>query len=358
VGDMFAHSPKFGKIKEKKKKLKSKIVLPYLAAIFIVLMALAAVMPMVAAARIVPATVTSNVTVWSRAEDDATRNLGIMWFGVLPTWTPRDTTTNYLTGRAVMLETDPASGATAAQIVAAEGTTNTIEKIDPQGILLSTDTIFWQDKLAQFKFMVSVDNGLPGSNGYVGVPLIQLINAGQAFFFCNVYEKDKVEPKIPQGSYEILKTALVDVSAFYVCKLRPSGEAGVYVVDLYYLGPQTSEFVSENIVALKVELMPAATGFKVPVWGIDEQNLCVLSWPFADPFRGGFITMPGDLVSDWQKFPRLIPKPEHRWIPGFPNPLGNYAGCDDAALYQRYLLGAQIPIAPNDPADGGIPVHK
>jgi hypothetical protein len=280
-----------------------------------------------------------------------------MWFGDLPRWITFGTAGQIK--EADQLRTDPFLCEDAATIADSEAGIASIERLDPRRQLLSSDSIFCFDKMAQFKLKVELENGVLGNHGYTGVPLIDLVSAGKAFFFCEVYEKDKVEPKIPQGSFEILKTVLVNVSDFYVCKLRSSGEAGVYVVDLYYFGPQSSEFVSESIVAFKVELLPSATGLTQPVWGIDLQNLCQLAWPFADPFRGGFLTKPTRVAGEeWQKFPHLIPKPEHRWIWSFPDPLDGYAGCDEAALFQRYLLGASIPIAPNDPADGGIPQVK
>ena len=60
------------------------------------------------------------------------------------------------------------------------------------------------------------------------------------------------------------------------------------------------------------------------------------------------------MVGHWQKWPHLIPKPEHRWIWSFPDPLDGYSNCEEAVLYQRWLLGAMISIAPNDPPDGTI----
>jgi hypothetical protein len=353
---------------------KSNAALPILAAIFIVLMLVAGMVPVASAVVTKTPTKTSSsdplLTVYSIPEDDQIRNKAVMWMAYLPV--------NFFdpTSHAVdpVLHTYPLFGATSPQIYYSEQYSTikgTIAALDPSGTFLKTDPIIWEKKWSQFKLLVQVEGGLPGQNGYTGVPLATLVTAGKAVFQCHIYEKDKAEPKVPQDwsgllssltyghpaalSEEILKTILTDISSFFVCKLRPSGEAGIYVVDLYYIGPQTSEYVAENIVAFKVGLSPAAYGLKTGpwVWGLDIQDLCLLAWPLADPYQpsqsfGGVAPNPFGVPPDPQKWPHLIKKPEHKWLISFPDPMDGYAGCDELTLWQKQLLGNNIPIAPND----------
>jgi len=326
-----------------------KPILPILAATFVLLMLVAAVVPVAAVTRLpTPTAKDPVVTIVSIPEDDQLRNTGVMWFDptAVAAWTTYTTAAGVASAvltDAPYMRADPQWGATSAGI-AATNTQHDISALDPMYAFRSTDTIIWQRKFSQYKLMVTYQDGLPGASGYVGVPLTTLVNAGSAFFQCDIYEKDKVEPKIPQGTYELIKTSLTDVSSFFTCKLRASVEPGVFVVDVYYLGPQTSEYVSDLIVMFKVELMPAATGLKVPAWGMDMQDLCILAWPFADPWRGGLISPTNSYTPEWQKFPHLIPKPEHKWIWSSPDPLDGYSNCAEAVMFQRWLMGATIPI--------------
>jgi hypothetical protein len=319
--------------------------LPIPAATFIVLMLVAVIVPV--HAQVTPTTTSPQVTIVSIPEDDQVRQTGVMWFdpSAISTWTVYSAYTSsaapngYLMNASEM-RADPLWGS-GSTYTASENVKNTISALDPTGQFAATDSIIYYRKFSEYKLMVTY-NMVPGANGYVGVPLTTLVSAGSALFFCEVYEKDMVEPKIPQASWELVKTDLTDVSAFYVCKLRDSGEAGVYVVDMYYLGPQTSEYVADEIVMFKVELLTAATGLKTPVWGMDMQDLCMLAWPFADPYR---LTTPAlNAPMDWQKYPHLIPKSEHKWIWSSPDPLDGYSNCAEAVLFQRTLMGATIPI--------------
>ena len=363
MGESFAQARLTKEAKERRKiedLNKSNGALPILASIFIVLLLVGGIVPLASAVvtRRTTTTTSSNtlLTVWSRPEDDQLRNKAVMWMNYLPPWTLRA----YGAIVSYELRTDPMFGATSDQVFASENRSEMEKavKLDPQGVFLASDTIIWHKKWSQFKLKVELEGGLPGQNGYTGVPLMTLVTAGQALFECHIYEKDKAEPKVPQDwnalisslaygtnplNEEILKTIVTDISAFFVCKLRASGQAGIYVVDLYYIGPQRSEYVAENIVVFKVRLDPAATGFSKPIWGMDVQNLCILAWPLADPFR-----LLGPIVGHWQKWPHLIRKPEHKWLISFPDPMDGYAGCDELTLWQRQLLGYPIPIAPND----------
>jgi hypothetical protein len=334
-------------------------------------MVVGSMVPLASAVVTKPATSSSDplLTVYSIPEDDQIRNKAVMWMAYLPV--DFVDPTYYVV--SPVLHTYPLFNAPSTSIYYSEQSTGikgTWAALDPQAHFLATDPIIWEKKWSQFKLLVQVEGGLPGQNGYTGVPLATLVTAGQAVFQCHIYEKDKAEPKVPQDwsgllsslasqptvlSEEILKTIVTDISSFFVCKLRPSGEAGVYVVDLYYIGPQTSEYVAENIVAFKVGLSPAAFGLKTGpwVWGLDIQDLCLLAWPLADPLQpiavAGYTPYQFTLmVQDPQKWPHFLAKPEHKWLISFPDPMDGFAGCDELTLWQKQLLGNPIPIAPND----------
>jgi len=340
----------------------NKPILPILAATFVLLMLVAAVVPVAAVTRLpTPTAKDPVVTVVSIPEDDQVRNTGVMWFdpSAIELWAKWTTSVDLVPGvlsQAEYMRADPQWGATSPNIQATEyWAWHTIFALDPTATFTSTDTIIWAKKLAQYKLMVTYQDGLPGASGNTGVDLITLQAAGKAFFYCDIYEKDKVEPKIPQTftgvgnnalTSEYLKTSVTDVSAFFICKLRATGQNGYYVVDMYYIGPQTSEYVADLLVAFKVDLLPAATGLKTDAWGLDMQDLCILAWPFADPFRPvGVVPLATQAFGlEWQKFPHLIPKPEHRWVWSSPDPLDGYSNCAEAVMFQRWLMGATIPI--------------
>jgi len=169
-----------------------------------------------------------------------------------------------------------------------------------------------RDLLAQYKVLVS----------YNGVPVTPTI------FYCQIIEKDKYNPlKSHQGSWENLASLPKDMSANFECKWRV-GKAGVGVIDVYWVGPtgtaavtNVGQFIADYVVVIGASYMIGRT----TVYGAEIQDVCVLGWPIN------------------VGTPYVITKPDksQHWV--WSNPLGTFVSCEDAALYQKDLLGLQIP---------------
>lgn len=161
------------------------------------------------------------------------------------------------------------------------------------------------DLLAQFKVLVS----------YNGVP----VNPDS--FICQVIEKDKYNPiKGPQGKWENLMTVPKDMSGSFVCKLR-WGKPGVGVIDVYYVGAPLPQFISDYVLVVFFDKVIGRT----LIFGTEMQDICVLGWNL------------GPTVESFTK-----PSGDKHYV--FPDALGNFVSCEDAALYQKHVvLGLPIP---------------
>jgi len=166
------------------------------------------------------------------------------------------------------------------------------------------------DLLAQFKVIVSLN----------GVPVT-------ARLYCQVIEKDKVNPlKTKQGAWENLVSVPKDMTGNFVCKYR-EGKPGVGVIDVYWVGPSATstiisvgQFIADYILIVQFTYTVGRT----VIYGTEMQDICVLGWSFDEDF--GVLTKPDGT--------------EH-FV--FPAPLGDFNSCEDAALYQKDLLGLTIP---------------
>ena len=159
--------------------------------------------------------------------------------------------------------------------------------------------------LAQYKIIVT----------YNGVPVTP------TSYTCQIIEKDKYNPlKNKQGTYENLVTSVL-VTDNFICKWR-TGKPGVGVLDLYYIGTRSGQFIADYIVVVSATL---AIGRTV-VYGAEMQDVCVLGWPV------------GNAQPVWK-----ITKPDgtRHWI--WNDPLGTFVSCEDAALQQKDMLGIPIP---------------
>jgi len=189
----------------------------------------------------------------------------------------------------------------------------------------------WIDKWADYKILVLLPNGAK-----FFWPVSQPFPTGLVLA-CEVIEKDTVEPKVPQGSWEILKKEVTDRSSDFICKFRWKALGGFYwsvgSMDLYYVGPQRSEDVAPYIVDLQATYTDPTT--KLIYYGADMQDLCILAWPFNE-------------LTDWQKRPYNLQKPESLDLTRVPDSLDGFVSCEDATLFQRTLLGAYIPTAPQN----------
>jgi len=177
------------------------------------------------------------------------------------------------------------------------------------------------DLMTQHKLLVT----------YNGRTLTWLISQNPLVVNCNVYEKDKVNP-IPdkfgkttkQFPQENLVTTLIDVSQFFTCKPRwktPAGMDGyqesVGVLDVYYTGAATPGVIADNILIVTVSLVAGRT----VVQGVDMQDICLLGWSMSDNWTT--LTLPdhGATQINWS------------------NAMGQFVGCEEAALEQRNNLG-------------------
>lgn len=155
------------------------------------------------------------------------------------------------------------------------------------------------DKLAQYKILVT----------YNGVPVAFNVE-------CQVIKKEKNHPiQQPQFEEENLQTVLTDHSANFKCKLR-QGKPGVGVLDLYYIGVQEKQFIADYIV--KVHVWTTIGNFVVH--GTEIQDVCVLGWAIDDNHL-------------------VFTKPDGTEHDSWPDPLGPFVSCEEAAIWQRDFLG-------------------
>lgn len=287
-----------------------KIVLPALAA-FMILVMVATAFP--AASAVVRGSQTNvfnlPLTIVTIAEDDEVRNKGIMILcvtGALDFTDPRDQEA----ARAFDEDTCEAG---------------------PQYFYEPPLPSAWIDKWADYKVIVLLPNGAK-----FFWPVSQAFPTGLVLA-CEVIEKDTVEPKIPQASWEVLKKMVVDVSGDFECKFRWKAIGGFFwsvgVLDVYYTGVQNSEHVAPYILDIQASYTDPVS--RVVYYGAEMQDLCILAWPFSDD-------------DEWQKEAFTLYKPEGRTVVRVPDPLDGFVSCEDATLFQRQLLQAYIPTAPQN----------
>jgi hypothetical protein len=170
-----------------------------------------------------------------------------------------------------------------------------------------------QDLLAQFKILVA----------YNGVPTTPTST------YCQFVEKDKANPlKDQQFPAENLKSVPKE-SPNFVCKFR-WGKPGVGVIDVYYIGALSGQYIADYILVVGADLTVGRT----TVWGTEIQDICLLGW--ANP-QG----------PDW-----VITKPDGTFHYIYADPFGGaqvddtqtpWASCEDVALMQKDQLGIRIP---------------
>ena len=171
------------------------------------------------------------------------------------------------------------------------------------------------DKLSQHKILVTFN----------GVPITFNVD-------CQFIKKEKLHPlQKPQifhtatgthvndiGGTEVMRTVLTDESANFECKLR-EGKPGVGVLDVYYVGIQAKQFIADYIMVVSVW----TTIGRTTVYGVDVQDICVLGWAIDDNTIR--ITKPsGDSHFSW------------------PDALGPFASCEEAALWERDNQGLPV----------------
>jgi len=159
-----------------------------------------------------------------------------------------------------------------------------------------------EKKEAQYKILVTF-NGVPVNFNYA----------------CEFIKKEKLHPlQHPQMLQEVIRTVVTDESANFACKLRP-GKPGVGVLDVYYLGIQEKEFIADYIMVVYVW----QTFGRTTVYGVEMQDVCLLGW--ANDDNTMYITKPdGTKAFSW------------------PDPLGPFVSCEEAAVLQRQNLGLPL----------------
>jgi hypothetical protein len=158
------------------------------------------------------------------------------------------------------------------------------------------------DKLSQHKILVTFN----------GVPVTFNVD-------CQFIKKEKLHPlQKPQFSEEQLRTVVTDESANFVCKLR-TGKPGVGVLDVYYVGPQEKQFIADYVMVVMVWTTIGTT----TIYGAEVQDVCVLGWAIdSNTIR---ITKPsGDAHYSW------------------PDALGPFVSCEEAALWERDNQGLPV----------------
>jgi len=158
------------------------------------------------------------------------------------------------------------------------------------------------DKLSQHKILVTFN----------GVPVTFSVD-------CQFIKKEKLHPlQKPQFPEEQLRTVLTDESANFVCKLR-EGKPGVGVLDVYYIGPQEKQFIADYVLIISAW----TTIGRTVVYGMEVQDVCVLGWAI-------------------DKNTIVITKPSGDQHFSWPDALGPFVSCEEAALWQRDNQGLPV----------------
>jgi hypothetical protein len=193
------------------------------------------------------------------------------------------------------------------------------------------------DLMSQHKILVTYNGQF--ITWVVGFPTVRIT--------CNVLEKDKgfvvKDPKTGKGQQftsEKLYTKLVDVSSNFICKVRwktlggPAGtmQESVGVLDVYFTGTAKPIYIADHILLVQATMTIGRT----IVMGADIQDICVLGWAMTS---NGLKDLNG--VTQGNTWVLTKPDGSLHWI--FADPLGPYAGCEDAAVVQRLALSVPFP---------------
>jgi len=162
--------------------------------------------------------------------------------------------------------------------------------------------------LSQYKLLVTYDG--------------QFIYPDGKAVVCQYVEKDKVLPlKGAQFTFEYLASKPVENDNF-VCKVR-WGKPGVGVLDVYYVGALYAQYIADYILVVSASYTVGHT----VVMGTEIQDICLLGWQMTGgtPDRTLYAADGTTVIDEI-----------------YQDPLGGYASCEDAALYQQNVLGLQI----------------
>jgi len=339
-----------------------KYVLPVIAAAIIALL----VVPTGAFAAL-PASPSGLASVRTIPEDDLKRNTGVMVLGIDPfdPSNPNFLAPEYISGALGWYHDTMCS----SQPVAANsypdgllfvtptwlgGEPIVVDPTDPSGegyVVLyymgsnyhctkyyfvdpwNTDMLGYQpgwDLLSQHKILATL-NGVPTKPDYL---------------LCEVVEKEKAKvppmssktPSKRQFPDELVKTTLTDVTSNFICKVNWI-KPGVGALDVYFVGPKVTNFIADHMVIVTV-------GYKVnrnTIWASDIQDICILGWAMNNVgdedavlgiilfYNSGLSTAPGGNEYYWS----------------WPDAMGHFVSCDEAAAWQLTLITGGWPWAEN-----------
>ena len=94
------------------------------------------------------------------------------------------------------------------------------------------------------------------------------------------------------------------------------------VLDVYYIGALTAQYIADYILVVGASLTVGRT----TVFGTEIQDICLLGFP-----------APGIEAPAW-----LITKPNGDQHPIYADPLGDYVSCEDLALQEQAMVGLPI----------------
>jgi hypothetical protein len=180
------------------------------------------------------------------------------------------------------------------------------------------------DLLSQHKMLATL-NGVPTKPDYL---------------LCEIVEKEKAKippqstksPSKRQFPDEIIKTTLQDVTSNFVCKFRTI-KAGVYALDVYFIGPQIAKFIADHMLIVTV-------GYKVgkqTIWASDLQDICILGWSMDQEVLAISLFLPYGLSTG------SYSDTYYSW----PNPMNGFVSCDEAAAWQLAWINGGWPYSTN-----------
>ena len=180
------------------------------------------------------------------------------------------------------------------------------------------------DLLSQHKMLATL-NGVPTAPNYL---------------LCEIVEKEKAKippqttktPSKRQFADEVIKTTLQDVTSNFVCKFRTI-KPGVYDLDVYFIGPQVSKFIADHMLIVTV----GYTVGKQTIWASDLQDICILGWAMDTN------VLAVSLFPTYGLSTGTYSDTYYSW----PNPMGWFVSCDEAAAWQLTYLAGGWPYSTN-----------
>jgi hypothetical protein len=180
------------------------------------------------------------------------------------------------------------------------------------------------DLLSQHKILATL-NGVPTTPTTV---LCEIVEKEKA----KIPPQDTKSPSKRQFPDEQIKTTLQDVTDNFVCKFRWI-KPGVGALDVYFVGPQISNFIADHMLIVTV-------GYKVgrtTVWASELQDICILGWSMGDEMLAIGLFDPYKLSTGWYDDTYF----------SWDDVLGHFVSCDEAAAWQLAWIYGGWPYSTN-----------